>query len=183
MLLTYTDNTLPINIYNQNYSYNNDRLLFLYILGSIIFIFFIIVFLSIRQRSERIKFKIKRVLLFEALFVIPAFLLFLYTKNHRNINFNVNTAIIFIFIIDFLFIMLLPKQKRIRYISAETKKKLIENFERKTGKTYNSREYEIHHIIPYSKGGNNTIDNLKLIPKHKNRAINNKSPWWDIFGK
>ena len=181
MLLNYTNSTLPINIYNKNYSYN-ERLLFLYILGSIILFFIIIFFLSIKKRSERIKFKIKRVLLFEALFFIPAFLLLLYSKNHR-INFNVNTTIIFIFIIDFLFIIFLPKQKRTRYISAETKTKLIEKFEKKTGKTYNTREYEIHHIIPYSKGGNSTIDNLKIIPKHKNRAISNKSPWWDIFGK
>jgi hypothetical protein len=182
MLLNYVNNTLPINIYNKNYSYNNERLLFLYILISIILFFLILFYLSIKKRSERIKFKIKRVLLFETLFLIPVFLLLLYSKDHR-INFNLNTTIIFIFIIDFLFIIFLPKQKRTRYIPAKTKKKLIENFERTTGKTYNSKKYEIHHIIPYSKGGNNTIDNLKIILKHKNRAISNKSPWWDIFGK
>lgn len=47
---------------------------------------------------------------------------------------------------------------------------------------YNPKKHEIDHVVPWSRGGGNEADNLKVIPKARNRAKSNRSPWWDIFG-
>lgn len=176
MLSTYTYGLAPANIYYQNQHNYSSLHIFLIIAG---FVFIFIVFLSIRGRGERIKFIIKRLLLVELIYIISVISLLMYTKGNVKSFFG-----LFIVLLVFIaiFSKLLPKQKRTRHISTATKKMLIENFEQRTGKTYDPRKYEIHHIIPYSKGGNSTTENLKIIPKHKNRAISNKSPWWDVFG-
>jgi hypothetical protein len=68
-----------------------------------------------------------------------------------------------------------------RYIRARDRRKARAEFER-FGERYNPRKHEIDHIVPYSRGGGNTADNLKVIARAKNRAKSNRAPWWDIFG-
>jgi hypothetical protein len=73
------------------------------------------------------------------------------------------------------------RPRRSRYVSRAARRKVIARFER-TGRRYNSREYEIDHVVPHSKGGTSTADNLKVIPRARNRTKGAKSPWWDAFG-
>jgi len=68
-----------------------------------------------------------------------------------------------------------------RYIRARDRRRAIAEFER-TGERYNSKKHEIDHVVPYSRGGGNTADNLKVIAKAKNRAKSDRPPWWDVFG-
>ncbi len=147
----------------------------------ILFFISILIILSIKRRSELIKYRLKKIIIFEVIYIL-SFLYFQFTYKN-NPNFNQYLILYFFGVIVFLFIFskLYPKQKRNRYIPENIKKRLIKEFESRTGKKYNSRQYEIHHIIPYSRGGNSTIDNLKIIPRHKNRKIKDKSPWWDML--
>jgi HNH endonuclease len=68
-----------------------------------------------------------------------------------------------------------------RYISRRDRRKAIAEFER-SGERYDSKKHEIDHVVPYSRGGGNTADNLKVIAKAKNRAKSDRPPWWDVFG-
>jgi hypothetical protein len=65
---------------------------------------------------------------------------------------------------------------RSRYIPARVKRKVITDYERKTGKKYNSREVEIDHRWAFSRGGSNTADNLRVIGKAENRRKGKKKP-------
>lgn len=55
------------------------------------------------------------------------------------------------------------------------KRKVITDYERKTGKKYNSREVEIDQWA-FSRGGSNTADNLRVISKAENRRKGKKKP-------
>jgi glucan phosphoethanolaminetransferase (alkaline phosphatase superfamily) len=68
-----------------------------------------------------------------------------------------------------------------RYISRRDRRKAIAEFER-SGERYDPKKHEIDHVVPFSRGGGNTADNLKVIPKAKNRAKSDRPPWWDVFG-
>lgn len=73
------------------------------------------------------------------------------------------------------------RPKHSRYIRTRDRRRAIAEFER-SGEKYNPRKHEIDHVVPYSRGGGNTSDNLKVIAKAKNRAKSDRSPWWDVFG-
>jgi hypothetical protein len=66
--------------------------------------------------------------------------------------------------------------KRRRYISARVKRKVIANYERKTGRKYNSRQMDLDHVWPFSKGGSNTVDNLRVISRVENRRKGARKP-------
>jgi hypothetical protein len=72
--------------------------------------------------------------------------------------------------------------RRSRYIPKRERRRAIARFEL-SGERYNSRKHEIDHVIPHSRGGVNTADNLRVIARERNRAKSAKSPWWDLLGK
>lgn len=72
---------------------------------------------------------------------------------------------------------------RSRRIPTETRRRVIARWERQTEKKYSSKSYEIDHIIPFSRGGDNSESNLEVIPKKRNRSKGAKSPWWDMLGR
>lgn len=65
---------------------------------------------------------------------------------------------------------------RSRYIPARVKRKLVSDYESKTGRKYNAREVEIDHRWPFSRGGSNTADNLRVIDRKKNRRKGARRP-------
>ena len=65
---------------------------------------------------------------------------------------------------------------RPRYIPAKTKRKVIAEFESRTGKKYNSRKHELDHRWPHSRGGSNTADNLRVVTRTTNRRKGAKRP-------
>jgi hypothetical protein len=58
------------------------------------------------------------------------------------------------------------RNRRSRYIPASVKRAVIARDLK--GKRYNSAKHHIDHVWPYSRGGSNTIDNLRVIEKEKN---------------
>ena len=69
--------------------------------------------------------------------------------------------------------------RRSRYVSARAKRQAIAKHERETGKTYKRGRDELDHILPHSRGGGNSEDNLQVLPKKKNREKGAKVGWWE----
>jgi hypothetical protein len=65
---------------------------------------------------------------------------------------------------------------RSRHIPTHVKRRVIREYESRTGKKYNPREVELDHIMPFSRGGSHTADNLRAIEKAKNRRKGAKRP-------
>lgn len=72
-------------------------------------------------------------------------------------------------------------RKRSRYIPRSERRKVIARYE-STGQKFSPRIHEIDHIVPFSKGGSNIADNLRVVRRHENRSKGAKSPWWDLLG-
>ena len=75
-----------------------------------------------------------------------------------------------------------PSQSN-RRIPADVRRRVIANWQRKSGEKFNSREYELDHVVPFSRGGGHTLDNLRVIEKRKNRSKGARVPWWDVIGQ
>jgi hypothetical protein len=65
---------------------------------------------------------------------------------------------------------------RSRWIPAATRRRVIEKWERKTGKTFDSTIYELDHKIPFAKGGWHTLDNLRVVKRNVNRKKGYQEP-------
>lgn len=72
--------------------------------------------------------------------------------------------------------------RRSRHIPAQVRRRVIAQFEKKTGTKFDPAVHEIDHIVPFAKGGGHTFDNLRVLTKGDNRQKSDKSPWWDILG-
>jgi len=70
-----------------------------------------------------------------------------------------------------------------RNFSASTKRRARAEFELRTGKKFNSRKHEYDHVVPHSRGGGSTADNIRVVEKKSNRSKGAKSPWWDLLGR
>jgi hypothetical protein len=75
-----------------------------------------------------------------------------------------------------------PSQSN-RRISNAVRRRVVADWQRKTGEKFNSRKYELDHIIPFSRGGGHTFDNLRVIEKSRNRSKGAQLPRWDIVGR
>lgn len=75
------------------------------------------------------------------------------------------------------------QRQRTRYIPRAERRRAIARFEYKTGQRYNPRIHDLDHVVPFSRGGSNTAENLRVIGRRKNRAKGAESPWWDLLGR
>ena len=76
--------------------------------------------------------------------------------------------------VAFIFFLYWQGQKRSRYIPRTTKRAVIARDLK--GEKYDSRKHHIDHVWPHSKGGSQTSDNLRVIPKKKNLQKGAKRP-------
>jgi hypothetical protein len=70
-----------------------------------------------------------------------------------------------------------------RRLKARVRRDVISKWQIETGKKFNSRFHEIDHIVPFSKGGNETEDNLRVMERKRNRSKGAKAPWWDLLDR
>jgi hypothetical protein len=66
--------------------------------------------------------------------------------------------------------------KRSRHIPAQVRRRVISKHVRKTGESYDRKEHHFDHIVPFSKGGSHTADNLRVLSKKKNLRKGAKLP-------
>jgi HNH endonuclease len=81
-------------------------------------------------------------------------------------------AILAALVLGWLVEQLVPA--RSRNIPTHVKRKVIGEYEARTGKKYTARE--VDHVWPYSRGGSHTSDNLRVIPKAHNRRKGARKP-------
>jgi hypothetical protein len=90
-------------------------------------------------------------------------------------------ALLVTFLVEVI-VLIRWRPRRSRYVSKRDRRKVIARFEL-SGERYDPKKHEIDHVIPHSRGGTNTADNLRVIARARNRSKSAKSPWWDVFGK
>ena len=66
-------------------------------------------------------------------------------------------------------------KRRSRYIRKTVKRRVIAKHVARGG-TYDPDEHHIDHTFPFSRGGSNTEDNLRVIPRKKNLKKGAKLP-------
>jgi hypothetical protein len=60
--------------------------------------------------------------------------------------------------------------RRSRYISARAKRQAIAKWEKETGETFNRGIHELDHVLPHSRGGGNSEDNIQVLTRKQNRS-------------
>lgn len=71
---------------------------------------------------------------------------------------------------------------RRRYVRAPDRRRAIAKWELKTGKKFDPRKHELDHVVPFSRGGSSTRDNLRVEDRKYNRSKGAKSTsWWDLL--
>lgn len=70
----------------------------------------------------------------------------------------------------------LQQPRQSRYIPKGIKKAVVRRFEERTGEKFDPKLHDVDHVVPYSRGGGHTEDNLRVQPKRKNRSRGNQQP-------
>ena len=129
---------------------------------------------AIRLRREAIRYTLRRLILTgAACFGVFAYL----QKNASTPEVALFGGLIAAVIVD----ALIPK--RSRYIPKSERRKVVREFESKTGQKYDPRLHDLDHTIPFSRGGGNTADNLRVTTRRENRSKGAKPPWWDLLSR
>jgi HNH endonuclease len=73
-----------------------------------------------------------------------------------------------------LFVAILITEERSRYIPASVRRKVIARDLK--GEQFDSAKHHIDHIVPFSRGGSHTADNLRVITKRDNLRKGKRRP-------
>jgi hypothetical protein len=133
-----------------------------------------LILLSVYRRRQGIRHFVKRVVLADVVYFSVAIVLL---KAGQTPGLSVLAGLV----CGLLVTLLIPRRRR--YVPQSERRKAIARFEYKTGRKYNARTHEIDHVVPFTKGGSHTADNLQVIERGKNRTKGAKSPWWDLLGR
>jgi hypothetical protein len=131
--------------------------------------------LGIRRRREGIRHRLRRVFVVEVTYgLVAAFML----ANGRTSKL---AAVAIAIIVALLVARSLPN--RSRYIPRQVRKEVIQRYESESRRKFNRRIHELDHVVPFSKGGSSTADNLRVTHRSDNRRKAARSPWWDLLGR
>jgi hypothetical protein len=131
--------------------------------------------IGVFRRRQGIAYKLKNVIVGEASFVGVTLLMLKLGRTQLEsglAGFLVAVLLVFVF-----------TKPRSRRIPESEKRKARARHELKTRRKFNPKKHEYDHRIPFSKLGNNTADNIRIVDKKVNRSKGAKSPWWDLLGK
>ncbi|HKW87846.1 MAG TPA: HNH endonuclease signature motif containing protein [Candidatus Acidoferrales bacterium] len=132
------------------------------------------VLLGIRRRREGIRYRLRKVLIVEGIYLGLAYIML---RNGQPPLESILAGLVAAFIVNSFI------KPRSRYIPASVKRKAKAEFELKTGTKFNPRKHEYDHDVPFSRGGSHTMDNIRVVERKKNRSKGSKSAWWDVLGK
>lgn len=52
------------------------------------------------------------------------------------------------------------------------------------GEPFDGTRYHLDHIVPVSRGGDHSVENLRVVPREENLRKGNQMPgFWDLFGR
>lgn len=129
--------------------------------------------LSLHRRrnylANRIRYRVGSVLIYASVFLFA-------------LHFMDPQKALLIAILVYVVILVRWRPRHSRYVSRVDRRKVIARFER-SGERYDPKKHEIDHVVPHSRGGMSTADNLRVISRKRNRTKSAKSPWWDVLGK
>jgi len=72
--------------------------------------------------------------------------------------------------------LLVPAPKQNRRISKSVRSQVIARDLHSKGLEWDNTKYHIDHLVPFSKGGDNSVRNLRVMPKGKNLQKSDKMP-------
>lgn len=78
------------------------------------------------------------------------------------------------FLLSVFALRVVPSPRRSRYIDSQTRRGILSRDLK--GEPFDGRNHHIDHIVPYSKGGDNSPKNLRVIPRTKNLKKGAKMP-------
>jgi hypothetical protein len=133
-----------------------------------------LLFISLRRRREALRHSAKKFIA-QVIATVAAGIFMLIATDGNTRAATICSFLAFV-VVDLSF----PERKR--RIPAKVRRRVIARHELETGDKFNPQKDEIDHLVPFSRGGSSTFDNLKVISKKQNREKADKSPWWDIFG-
>lgn len=90
-------------------------------------------------------------------------------------------AVAALLLIALAILVLGGSRRRSRYIPTRVKRQALAKFfldhyshAERARKPLRLKDYEFDHIVPFSRGGCNEIDNIRVIPKKENRRKGNR---------
>lgn len=132
------------------------------------------VLLGIRRRREGLRYKLRKVIIVEGVYLLSAYLML---RSGQAPMESILAGLVAAFIVNSLI------KPRSRYIPASVRRKARAEFELRTGTKFNPKKHEYDHEVPFSRGGSHTSDNVRVVEKKGNRSKGDTSPWWDVLGK
>jgi hypothetical protein len=140
--------------------------------GFVLAIVVFYVFQVAKRMKALIAVKIKRTVLGFVILFIAANLL-------RDQGYSTNAATLLAMIPALLPLWLIPRPKRTRHVPAHVKRAVTA---RDGDGAYDGRRDHMDHIVPLAKGGDTSIENLRLLPKEANLKKGAKMPrLWDFL--
>lgn len=128
------------------------------------------------RKKETIRFKIRRLIVFLVVYLTTAFIL-------TNQGLPPSEAILVSVLVGLGLALLLVKPLTMdRRIPKSVRRQVIARDLTSKGLKWNPAKYHIDHVVPVSRGGDNSPRNLRVIEKHKNLRKGAKMPsFWDFL--
>lgn len=132
------------------------------------------ILLGIRRRRQGIRYRLKKLIVVEGIYLGLAFLLLRFGQTPVV---SILAGLVAALVVGSRF------KPRSRYIPASVKRRARAEFELRTGSKFDPRKHEYDHDVPFSRGGSHTTDNVRVVEKKRNRSKGAASPWWDVLGR
>ena len=137
------------------------------VVGGVIALAGLYVYHYTSRRVEMIRFRLRRVAAAVFLFCVGRIILPHY--------YPADTVLIGSILMSFGALILVRPPKYSRYIPKDIKRQVIER-DLPEGEAYDSSRVHFDHTVPYSRGGDTSVRNLKLRPKRDNLRKGAKRP-------
>ena len=142
--------------------------------GLAIVLMLLYVFQVAKRTREEIRFRAKRVGLTAVLFVSSFLIL-------RSQGYTIWETLAPSFLVGLTSVILIKAPRRSRYIPARVRKAVVARDLK--GQPVDPRTYHIDHVVPYSKYGDHSPENLRVVPKDYNLRCGARMPeFLDVLG-
>lgn len=138
-----------------------------FIAGAIVAVVCLYGFNIAMRMRDKIAFKLRRVVVGMSLYILGLFV-------GEGMGWTHLATAGAAFLISVCALRIVPSPRRSRYIDKGTRQIVLSRDLK--DEAYDGRNHHIDHIVPYSKGGDNSPQNLRVIPRTKNLKKGAKMP-------